>query len=60
MATLLEIKEFYESMPDDQATLEFKVEEEWGNTFTYPGKTSKMSNWRWKPSERKNDSKQSD
>ena len=60
MATLLEIKELFEAMPDDKATLEFKLEEEWGSSGTYPGKTSKMSNWRWKPSERKNDSKQPD
>jgi len=49
MATLLEIKELFEAMPGDNATLEFKVEEEWGNTFTYPGITSKIENWRWKP-----------
>ena len=49
MATLLELKELFEAMPDDKATLELKLEGKWASTPTYPSVISKIENWRWKP-----------
>jgi len=50
MATLLEIKKLFESMPDDEATLEYKVYGiEWKKATFCPSLKSNLAHWRWKP-----------
>ena len=49
MATLLQIKQMFEAMPDDSALLERKnFREEWTETYLVPDIRSDLARWRWK------------
>jgi len=49
MTTLLDLKELFEAMPDDNAILEYKnCKKEWAETFRVPDILSDLSRWRWK------------
>ena len=50
MATLLQIKQMFEEMPNDRAILERKnLRDEWKDTCCVPDMRCDLARWRWKP-----------